>query len=267
MTFPPSPSPSVPRDSAALQARIDAVKWYHEFDFGDGLKAQSAVENLSGLREVWRSIERSLDAIAFSGKTVLDVGTWDGFWSFYAERRGAASVLATDDATQNWSAGAGLMLAHELLASRVEVRQDLPIYDLAGLRRTFDVILCLGVFYHLRDPLYGFAQLRHCCHPGTVVVIEGELAWNGVHEHEARYFYNSWLEFLPSPSLLRGLLRLAYLDVESMTWMHPFPTEPSPTAPLQSDRAFLICRPFAGVNDMYLYRPHFGLHTYDTRWA
>ena len=40
-------------------------------------------------------MEQQLDAVPFHGKSVLDIGCWDGYWSFYAERRGAASVLAT----------------------------------------------------------------------------------------------------------------------------------------------------------------------------
>ena len=189
------------------QAEIDAIAWYHEFDFGNGLHARSHIENVEGVRQTWQFIEQQLDLLEFEGRSVLEIGAWDGFWSFYAERRGAASVLATDDASQNWARGTGLSLARELLESNIEVRQDLPIYELTSLNRTFDVILCLGVFYHLRDPFYGFAQIRHCCHPDTIVVMEGELAWNGVAPDEVRYFYNHWLEFLPSHWLKSGKFR------------------------------------------------------------
>ena len=270
MTFPPSPSPSVPRDSAALQARIDAVRWYHEFDFGGGLEAQSAVENLSGLREVWRYIERSLAAIAFTGKTVLDVGAWDGFWSF-VRRAPARRRIGAGDRRCDAELVGGRGPDARARAARVtrRSRQDLPIYELASLRRTFDVILCLGVFYDLRDPLYGFAQLRHCCHPGTVVVIEGELL--GV-ERRARARGALLLQLVARSSCRRRRCCAGCCSWRIWTssrWYGciRFPTEPSPDAALQSDRAFLVCRPFAGVNDMYRYRPHFGLHAYDTRWS
>jgi tRNA (mo5U34)-methyltransferase len=245
-----------------LQAEIDRIQWYHEFDFGNGLRARSHIEHVEGVRETWRFIERQLDRIDFRGRSVLDIGVWDGYWSFYAERRDAASVLATDDVSQNWAAGAGLRLARELLDSQIEVRQDISIYDLTSLRRTFDVILCLGVFYHLRDPFYGFT----CCHRDTIVVLEGEVAWTGVAPTEVRYFYNHYLEFLPSRDALAALIKSAYLRVESEAWLHPFPDRPSETAPVQSDRALLICRPFEGTNDMYVYKPHFGLHAYDDRF-
>ena len=249
-----------------LQAEIDRIQWYHEFDFGNGLHARSHIENVEGVRRIWRFIEGQLDRIDLRGKSVLDIGVWDGYWSFYAERRNARSVLATDDVSQNWAAGAGVRLARELLDSQIELRQDVSIYDLAALGRTFDVILCLGVFYHLRDPLYGFTQIRHCCHRDTVVVLEGEVAWTGVAPTEVRYFYNNYLEFLPSRGALAALVKSAYLQIESEAWLNPFPAEPSENAAMQSDRALLICRPLEGVNDAYIYKPHFGLHVYDDRF-
>src|SRR5439155_9488823 len=137
---------------AEAQARVDSIEWYHDFDFGDGLVARSHHENVDIVRLVWRFIEQQLDRLDFRGKSVLEIGAWDGYWSFYAERRGAAVVVATDDATQNWADGRGLPLARELLESKIEIRQDVSIYDLTTLNRRFDIILCLGVFYHLRDP-------------------------------------------------------------------------------------------------------------------
>jgi tRNA (mo5U34)-methyltransferase len=249
-----------------LQAEIDRIAWYHEFDFGRGLSARSRIENVAVIRQIWQFIEEQLDRIDFRGKSVLEIGAWDGYWSFYAERRGAASVLATDDATQNWSDGRGLPLARALLDSKVEIRQDVSIYDLAGLNRQFDIILCLGVFYHLRDPFYGFAQIRHCCRPGTCVVLEGEVGWTGMHPNEVRYFYNGWLEFLPSLSALEGLLKSAYLQVDSRLWMHPHAAAPDAQGELQSDRTLLVCAPFEGANEMHAYKPHFGLHVYDERF-
>ena len=108
-------------DLAETQRRIDAVEWYHEFDFPNGLKARSK-HDVEGHRLVWKFIQEQLDAVDFRGKTVLDIGCWDGYWSFYAERRGAARVLASDDRTQNWAGSRGLLLARELYGSAVEVK-------------------------------------------------------------------------------------------------------------------------------------------------
>src|SRR5262245_55858191 len=125
------------RDEA--QRRIDQVAWYHEFDFGNGLVARSRAPDVESHRRMWAFITGELDKIDFTGKTVLDLGCWDGYWSFYAERRGAKSVLATDDRSQNWAGSAGVLLAKELLGSSIEVRLDVSVYDVAKLNRTFDI--------------------------------------------------------------------------------------------------------------------------------
>jgi tRNA (mo5U34)-methyltransferase len=136
-----------------IKGRIDGINWYHEFDFGNGLVAKSKTPDVGFHRKLWTFIRSTLDAVDFGGKTVLDIGCWDGYWSFYAEQRGAAHVLATDDAQQNWAGNSGLSLAKELLHSSIETNTNLSVYDLANLRKTFDIVLCLGVYYHLVDPL------------------------------------------------------------------------------------------------------------------
>lgn len=254
---------------SSLQRAIENIEWYHDFDFGNGLRATSRIENVDAIRPVWRFIERQLESIDFRGKSVLEIGAWDGYWSFHAERRGAARVVATDDLSQNWGSGRGIHLAKELLASKVEIRQDVSIYDLARLGETFDIIICLGVFYHLHDPLCAFSQIRHRCHAGSVVLLEGSLASSGVHKNEVRYFHDPSLEFLASASALSALLKASYLDVGSQAWMQPWSHSQSmlPDEPLRVDRAFLVCNPFSGINDMFHYRPMFGLGAYDPRFA
>src|SRR4051795_7915945 len=117
-----------------LQRQIDGINWYHEFDFGDGLRAGPRTADAESHRRLWRFIENQLDNIDFAGKNVLDIGCWDGYWSFYAERRKARRVLATDDTSQNWAGEAGFRLAHELLRSSVEVDLQRSVYDLNFLR-------------------------------------------------------------------------------------------------------------------------------------
>jgi len=131
------------------QARVESIAWYHEFDFGNGVRTRTSHENPEGVRQVWRFIEQQLDNVPFAGASVLDVGAWDGYWSFLAEDRGATRVLATDDATQRWANQGGVRVARELLGSRIDIREDVPVYEIANLGPEFDIILCLGVFYHL----------------------------------------------------------------------------------------------------------------------
>ena len=277
------------------QARIDEIQWYHEFDFGGGLTARSKTPDVATHHRIWRFIAGELEKIDFRGKSVLDVGCWDGYWSFVAERKGARSVLATDDVSQNWSDGRGLLLARDLLGSSIDVRQDLSVYDLGTLGRTFDVVMCLGVYYHLHDPFLAFAQLRHCCHPGSLVLVDGELGGADMHHHDARFrLGDAGLLFLPSGPVLEAMLRAAYLDVVSQARLPGSALRPSaaPIAPRPSatpvapaarvvqavqrrlapprepivERAFTVCAPFEGTNELHPYPPPFGLARYDDRF-
>jgi tRNA (mo5U34)-methyltransferase len=227
---------------AREQARINAINWYHEFDFPCGLKARSH-DDVEGHRTVWAFIERQLDGIDFSGKSVLDIGCWDGKWSFYAERRGAARVLASDDATQNWGRSEGLLLAKELFGSAIETKLDVSIYALDQLGETFDVILCLGVYYHLIDPFYGFAQVRHRCNERSVVVFEGTVT-TGMRANTAQIDPHALPIFLPTPEALANLLKAAYLEPVSQIFLTSVADldDNRSRLPSNMNRAVTICR-------------------------
>ena len=263
----------------SLQKRIDEVQWYHEFDFGGGLRARSFTPDVADHRKLWRFIERQLDEVDFRGKTVIEVGAWDGYWSFLAERKGAKHVLATDDLSQNWSDGRGLRLARELLRSSVSINQNLSVYELASLNTKFDVIMCLGVYYHLLDPFHAFAQLRHCCHPGTLVLLEGNAGRGGMRPDEVRYTFGDSRRsaFVPSAPALENFLKAAYLQVRSQEWLRPGPFRRvkglvqhlkrfNTISTTFIDRAFTVCTPFEGVNDLHTYEPPFNLGVYDERF-
>lgn len=81
------------------------------------------------------------------GKSVLDIGTLDGYFSFLAEKRGANRILATDIIEEE-----GFHLAKERLKSKVSYK-IMDVNDLDKLDEKFDVVLFLGVLYHLRYPL------------------------------------------------------------------------------------------------------------------
>jgi tRNA (mo5U34)-methyltransferase len=160
-------------DAATLKTRMDAVRWYHTIELGHGLVtpgADNSPERLARLR---------LPA-SFAGQTVLDVGSWDGFFAFEAERRGAARVLATDSYSwhgSGWGNKAGFELARAALNSRVE-DLDIDVMDLAPERTgVFDVVFFLGVLYHVRHPLLALERVasvtRKCLVLETVVDLLG----------------------------------------------------------------------------------------------
>jgi tRNA (mo5U34)-methyltransferase len=286
-------------DVAAAQERIDSVAWYHEFDFGNGLRARPNTPVDSGHRRIWAFIESQLARTDFRGKRVLDIGCWDGYWSFHAERRGASHVLATDDRSQNWADSRGIHVARELLGSAVEIDQNVSVYDLARLGPRFDVILFLGVWYHLFDPFFALAQIRHCCHPDTLVLMEGSVATDLGSQEALFNFADHNCEFLPHPDAFGQLVRAAYFREVDRSFLDP-PEPPGrlgwrwrlrmcreglrgsrerirdlagnptpdgrPRLKTANRRMFLTCLPFAGKNDLHAYRPPFGLHVYDDRW-
>jgi tRNA (mo5U34)-methyltransferase len=263
---------------SSLKARLDEINWYHEFDFDGGLKARSFTPDVAWHRTVWRFIEQQLEIVDFRDKTVLEIGAWDGYWSFFAERRGAKYVLASDDVTQNWSDGRGIHLAKELLGSMVEINQHLSIYQLTSLKRKFDIIMCFGVYSHLLDPLYAFAQIRHCCHDCTLVLLEGDVGKVGMRVDEVRYNFgdSSFPGFVSSAPALRKFLEAAYLRVQSQVWLRHGPLRQSKRVIQNArrlldrafvDRAFTVCTAFEGVNELHAYKPPFGLCVYDDRYS
>jgi|SRR6185503_11832676 len=138
-----------------LQSRVAAIRWYHTIDLGGGIVTRGVDDSPVRLTRV--RLPESL-----RGLTVLDIGAWDGFFSFECERRGASRVVAADHFSWHgtgWGTKAGFSLARETLGSRVE-DIDIDVMDLAPDRvGTFDVVLFLGVLYHLRHPLLALERV------------------------------------------------------------------------------------------------------------
>jgi tRNA (mo5U34)-methyltransferase len=144
-------------DREELRKRLQELRgrFYSPFDF-DGIATRPAY--------VRRRFRRRLRLLRIpddlSGKTVLDIGAWDGFFSFEFERRGAKRVLAVD--TYAWDHG-GLecfLAAHAYFDSKVEHRRmDVHELDPQAIG-TFDLVFCAGVLYHMRNPLIGLERIR-----------------------------------------------------------------------------------------------------------
>jgi SAM-dependent methyltransferase len=116
-----------------------------------------------------------------TGRSVLDVGTFDGFYAFLAEARGATRVVAVDNEQYRaWvearfgielEGGEGFRTIAELLGSRVDYRR-LDAFDLELLAETFDLILCFGILHRVRDPLGLLEVLRSRLNGAGEVLVE-----------------------------------------------------------------------------------------------
>lgn len=187
-----------PRD---LQAQADEHVWFHTIDLGNGVVTK-------GLGLHWYGADVFP---TFTGRNVLDIGAWDGYYSFLAEQNGASRVVAMDhytwgvdmgmrnaywqeclqegvvpdhtrDLTDFWNSDLpgqrGFNFARAVLGSHVEpILADFMTTDPATLGH-FDTVLCLGVLYHMEEPLTCLRRVRALTK--DVAVIETE----ALHLHD-----------------------------------------------------------------------------------
>lgn len=200
-----------------LRERVDEIPfWWHSIDLGHGVVTPG--------HKPPAVLQAELDALALpdlSGKSVLDIGGWDGYFAFEAERRGAARVAVVDHymwamdspgqqaywrrcmqegvaprpyhETEFWHPDTlpgkrGFDLAREALDSKVEdVVCDFMEADLDALGR-WDVVLYLGVLYHMEDPMRALRRLAAVTR--ELAVVETEAIAIPAFDHEAiwRFF-------------------------------------------------------------------------------
>jgi tRNA (mo5U34)-methyltransferase len=167
----------MPTDSALLE-RMRNQSWYHVMDLGD-----EVTDGWFDLRPYVHhyGIPERLD-----GMRVLEIGTWDGFWAFELERRGASEVVALDlddEADLDWPArrrpaefpdvrrGDGFRLAKEISGSKAE-RVNCSVYHATPEELgTFDLVFCGSVLIHLRDQVLALERMANLC-SGQLILAE-----------------------------------------------------------------------------------------------
>ena len=149
---------------------VAARHWFHNIHLPYGIKTP-------GTRDpnAWSmyKLPEKLD-----GLHVLDIGAWDGGFSYESERRGAASVTAMDlwgnihgepgSMGEGWD---NFSFAHKALESKV-VPVNRNVYDLNPDCGQFDLVLFLEVLYHLQDPMKGLKCVHSVIKPGGKLVLE-----------------------------------------------------------------------------------------------
>ena len=133
-------------------------RWWHEIELAPGIVTPGDDSNRMKLP--------ILDALGLPhdlrGKRALDIGCSDGYFSFELEKRGA-DVVAIDFVPETYT---GFATARKILGSRVDYRMD-NVYNLTpDDYGRFDVVLFLGVLYHLRKPLAALDAIRSVMHEG-----------------------------------------------------------------------------------------------------
>jgi tRNA (mo5U34)-methyltransferase len=162
-------------DQEAAHVVLDRVPlWFHTFSLDDGSLYTPGVARDHRYRIP--VLPRDL-----TGKTVLDVGTFDGFYAFLAERRGARRVVAVDNEQyREWvlarwgielEGGEGFHAIADLLGSKVEYLR-LDALELGRLEERFDLIFCFGILHRVEHPLSLLKVLRHRLAPGGRVLLE-----------------------------------------------------------------------------------------------
>ena len=162
------------RDSRVIEEnrrqieRLSKLGWYHSIELPGG----GVIEGHQSLAQLKKRVAQFPIPQDLTGKRVLDIGAWDGWFSFEMERRGA-SVLSVDS-TRNTR----LLEAKKLLGSKIEYH----IADICRLTAkevgTFDIVLFLGVLYHLKHPVMALENVCGMCREMACIesfVTEGDL--------------------------------------------------------------------------------------------
>ena len=153
-------------DPDGIQAAIDQQPyWYHKIELPGGITTPG-----------WAPLDQAAYHIPadLTGKRVLDIGAWDGYWTFEAMKRGAREVVAIDDFSDflgalderdrnGWQT---FDLCRDIFGfdhDRCQ-RTEMSVYDITEERLgRFDVIFCFGVLYHLRYPLLALDRIAAIC--------------------------------------------------------------------------------------------------------
>jgi tRNA (mo5U34)-methyltransferase len=254
-------------DTGELRTAVAGVDlWYHVLDLGAGVETPG-----------WFDARPVLPRLPFPevrGRRCLDIGTYDGFFAFEMERRGAAEVVATDIADhRSWDwpphlrargpetlaliagpeKGRGFEVARRALQSKVE-RRFISIYDLSpDTVGEFDVVMCGSLLLHLRDPLRALEAVRSVCRGQFLSMETIDLRLTLLHPRTpvARIIGTDDVAVwsLPNAAGHRRLLEAAGFEVERTTRPYTVPmgpAHPQGTPSIRQRGVFLLERMLAG---------------------
>jgi tRNA (mo5U34)-methyltransferase len=147
--------------------KLARLGWYHSMELPDG-RVIPGFLSLDSLRNRMTQFPVPAD---LRGKRALDIGAWDGWFTFELERRGARVMAVDSTAFERFG------VARDLLGSQAEYR----IEDVCRLSPAqigyFDIVMFLGVLYHLKHPMLA---LEKVCELSTdMVCVESFVSGDG----------------------------------------------------------------------------------------
>jgi tRNA (mo5U34)-methyltransferase len=173
-------------EQRALRGTIDALgTWFHNLRLpvragtAAGAASSGAHEYVETAPDhplgdfpsnFWRFFRHAVPE-NLSGKTVLDIGCNAGFYSFEMQRRGASRVLGVDHDERYLQQAALARRQLGLNERQVEFRR-LEVYDVDRLAEQFDLVLFMGVFYHLKHPLFALEKVGQLVRPGGLLLFQ-----------------------------------------------------------------------------------------------
>ncbi len=216
-----------------LESRIEEIgPWFHNMRLGD---VQTAPEHFLGDYPQVK-YERFRDALPrdMSGMSVLDIGCNAGFYSFEMKRRGAERVLGIDT-DEHYLRQA--RFAADVSGLEVEFEQ-LPVWDVAALGEKFDLVIFMGVLYHLRHPLLALDLIHEhvakdlflfqSMQRGSrdIAELAEDYEFNGpapfdhpgfpkMHFIEQRYAHDETNWWVPNRACAEAMLRSSGFDIEA----------------------------------------------------
>jgi len=161
------------------------IRWRHSIDLGNGVITPGAIPR--------ENMELKLNGIHLPdnlrGKSVLDIGAWDGFYSFECEKRGAKPVIAMDSPVWESQGGfCGFSYAKNVLQSKVKPLL-MSVYDITpDNTEPVDIILFLGVIYHLKHPLLALENLAAVTK--ELLILESHCIDFGIEEPMMKFHAN-----------------------------------------------------------------------------
>lgn len=195
---------------------IDNIVWFHQITFPEGSKTTGI--DCSDYR--WGQMHQYLQDIA--GKSVLEVGAWDGFFSFKAEEEGArvtacdweAWTKPKDPTTKIFNTGRdGFDTAKHFLKSKVDTLYLDPKLISKKTAGTFDVVMWIAKLYHQQDPLTMLKRIATVCRDQflleTIVDLEIPQDRELIHFHSGdTCLGDPTIWFVPNPKAVIGMLNL-----------------------------------------------------------